>query len=203
MATKGRSNPAGDSVTEDLIQVFKALADKNRIRILGLLSREILSVEQLAEILGIRPSTVSHHLSRLSEAGLVSAQASSYYNLYRLEPKALEAIARQLAAVETLPQIAATIDMDAYDKKVVADFTLPDGRLKNIPAQRKKLEAVLRYLSRSFEPGTHYSEKQVNDILASYHPDTATLRRELVGMHLLERQMGGGDYWLREEEIPD
>lgn len=186
-------------MTEELVQAFKALADNNRIRILGLLSKESLSVEQIAEILGIRPSTVSHHLSRLSEAGLVSAQASSYYNLYHLEPGALEAIARQLSAVETLPQIAATIDMDAYDRKVVADFTQPDGRLKTIPAQRKKLEAVLRYVSGSFEPGVHYTEKQVNEILLRYHPDTATLRRELVGARLLERQPGGGDYWLKEE----
>lgn len=186
-------------MTEELVQVFKALADTNRIRILGLLSRESLSVEQIAEILGIRPSTVSHHLARLSEAGLVSAQASSYYNLYRLEPGALEAIASQLSAVETLPQIAATIDMDAYDRKVVADFTQPDGRLRTIPAQRKKLEAVLRYVSRSFEPGVHYSEKQVNEMLGKFHPDTATLRRELVGARLLERQPSGGEYWLKEE----
>ena len=92
--------------------------------------------------------------------------------------------------------------MDAYDRKVVSDFSLPDGRLKSIPAQRKKLEAVLRYLSRSFEPGVRYSEKQVNEILERYHPDTATLRRELVGARLLERQGGGGDYWRREEKAP-
>jgi len=193
---------ASEPVMEALVQVFKALADNNRIRILGLLSRESLSVEQLAAILGIRASTVSHHLSRLSEAGLVSAQASSYYNLYRLEPKALEAIARRLVAVETLPAVASDIDMDAYDRKVVSDFSLPDGRLKSIPAQRKKLEAVLRYLSQSFEPGVRYSEKQVNEILERYHPDTATLRRELVGARLLERQGGGGDYWRREEKAP-
>lgn len=197
MAANGEPAAKQESMAEELVLVFKALADNNRIRILGLLSRDSLSVEQIAEILGIRPSTVSHHLARLSEAGLVSAQASSYYNLYRLEPGALDAIARQLSAVETLPQIASTMDLDAYDRKVVADFTFPDGRLKTIPAQRKKLEAVLRYLSRAFEPGTHYSEKQVNEILARYHADTASLRRELVSARLLERQPGGGEYWLK------
>jgi hypothetical protein len=93
--------------------------------------------------------------------------------------------------------------MGAYDRKVVADFTLPDGRLKTIPAQRKKLEAVLRYISRSFEPGAHYNEKQVNEILERFHPDTATLRRELVGARLLERHPGGGDYWRKEENEED
>lgn len=198
MPPESDTHSQAEALAAELVQAFKALADQNRIRILGLLSRESLSVEQIAEILGIRPSTVSHHLARLSEAGLVSAQASSYYNLYRLEPGALEEIARQLSAVETLPKIAETVDMDAYDRKVVADFTQPDGRLKTIPAQRKKLEAILRHVSRSFEPGLHYSEKQVNEILGSYHADTATLRRELVGARLLERQTGGGDYWLAE-----
>src|SRR3972149_595599 len=185
---------ASEPVMEALVQVFKALADNNRIRILGLLSRESLSVEQLAAILGIGASTVSHHLSRLSEAGLVSAQASSYYNLYRLEPKALEAIARRLVAVETLPAVASDIDMDAYDRKVVSDFSLPDGRLKSIPAQRKKLEAVLRYLSRAFEPGVRYSEKQVKQGRA--HLDLALDLEEFAAFVAPPEgpQGGGGDY---------
>ena len=88
--------------------------------------------------------------------------------------------------------------MDGYDRKVLEDYTLPDGRLKNIPAQRKKLDVILRFLARSFEPGIRYSEKEVNGILARYHQDTATLRRELVGMGLLRRSPDGAEYWLVE-----
>jgi hypothetical protein len=40
-----------------------------------------------------------------------------------------------------------------------------------------------------------YSEKQVNEMLARYHSDTATLRRELVGYKLLRRHPGGVEYW--------
>jgi hypothetical protein len=64
-----------------------------------------------------------------------------------------------------------------------------------IPSQRKKLEAILRYIVKAFEVGKRYSEKQVNDILARYHEDTATLRRELVGYGLMKREGGGGAYW--------
>jgi predicted transcriptional regulator len=178
-----------------LLSAFKALADANRLKILGLLAREELSVEQLAELLNLRPSTISHHLSRLSEAGLVSARAEGYYNLYRLEPGALEGLAQQLLAKETLPTMAAEIDLDAYDRKILADYLLADGRLKTIPAQRKKLEAVLRYIVLSFEPDMRYSERQVNEILARFHTDTASLRRELIGLGLLERTRGGEEYW--------
>ena len=51
---------------------------------------------------------------------------------------------------------------------------------------------------KAFKVGRRYSEKQVNEILGGYHADTATLRRELVGLKLMKREGGGGDYW-REE----
>jgi len=78
---------------------------------------------------------------------------------------------------------------------VVADYSRPDGSLKTIPAQRKKLEAVLRYVVKSFEPGVRYSEKQVNRALAHFHEDTASLRRELVGAGLMQREPSEGVYW--------
>ena len=82
---------------EQLLTFFKALADANRLKIIGLLSQQPYSVEQLAALLNIRPPTVSHHLKLLSEAGLVSARAESYYNVYQLESGALEQIASQPA----------------------------------------------------------------------------------------------------------
>ena len=184
-----------NSAVESLLGFFKALADPNRLKIAGLLAGQQLTVEQLAEMLNLRPSTVSHHLSYLSHAGLVSARADSYYNVYSLETANLEKMARQLLRRETFPALAADIDLEAYDRKVIRDFSLPDGRLKALPAQYKKLEAVLRYVVRAFEPGVHYSEKQVNEILVRFHEDTAQLRRELVESGLLKRQGGGGEYW--------
>jgi predicted transcriptional regulator len=180
---------------DELVAFFKALADANRLKIVGLLAEQPLSVEQLAYMLSVRPSTVSHHLAQLSSAGLVSARAVSYYNVYQLETPALEQMARRLLARQELIGMASAVDTGAYDRKVVADYTQADGRLKIIPAQRKKLEAILVYIIRSFEPGQHYNEKQVNEILGRFHADVATLRRELVGRHLLERAASGSDYW--------
>lgn len=182
-------------IADEVLKFFKALADANRLKILGLLAQEDLSVEQLAVMLKLRPSTVSHHLSILSEAGLVSAKAMSYYNIYQFDNKALEAMAQRLLSKENLSAIAVDVDLDAYDKKVVSDYSLPDGQLKTIPAQRKKLEAILGYIIQDFESGTRYNERQVNEILEKYHPDTATLRRELIGAGILGRSSGGKEYW--------
>jgi predicted transcriptional regulator len=184
-------------MSEELVTFFKALADANRLKIVGLLAQQPYSVEQLAAILHLRPSTISHHLSKLAEVGLVSARADSYYNVYQLEEETLQKT-RLLFSQQDLAAVVEDVDLDAYDRKVIEDYSLPDGRLKTIPAQRKRLEAVLHYVVQAFEPDVRYSEKQVNEILARFHEDTALLRRELVGYGLMQREEGGGEYW-REE----
>jgi len=181
-------------MSEELVAFFKALADANRLKIVGLLARQPYSVEQLAAILNLRPSTVSHHLSKLAEVGLVSARADSYYNIYQLEEATLQKT-RLLFSNEDLSAAIEGVNLEAYDRKVLEDYLLPGGGLKTIPAQRKKLEVVLRYIAQSFEMGARYSEKQVNEILSRYHEDTATLRRELVGYGVMKREAGGGEYW--------
>jgi biotin operon repressor len=179
---------------KELLAFFKALADSNRLKIVGLLAQRPYSGEELAALLGLKASTVSHHLSRLAGVGLVSARAEGYYSVYYLEEAALQKT-RLLFSRTDLVSVAAGVDVDGYDRKVIRDFTRPDGSLKEIPAQRKKLEAILRYVARDFEPGKRYSEKQVNETLSRYHEDTASLRRELVGAKLMEREGGGGEYW--------
>jgi predicted transcriptional regulator len=182
-------------MSDELVTFFKALADANRLKIVGLLAQQPYSVEELAALLDLKPSTVSHHLAKLAQVGLVSAKTQSYYNVYELDEKALESKSRSLFSQENLAASVADVDADAYDNKVLKDYTRKDGSLKTIPAQRKKLDAVLRHVVQAFEVNKKYNEKKVNEILGKYHEDTATLRRELVGAKLMKREGGGGDYW--------
>jgi len=187
----------------ELLVFFKALADANRLKIVGLLAMQGYSVEELAVLLNLKPPTVSHHLSRLAEAGLVTARAEGYYSIYQLDRDALEAAARGLFSQEQIADAARDIDLDTYNRKVLANFSLPDGRLKEIPAQRRKLEAVLRHVVKTFVPGVKYTEKQVNQKLARFHEDTATLRRELVGYGLMKREAGGAEYRVEDyQNVP-
>jgi hypothetical protein len=182
-------------MSEELVTFFKALADKNRLKIVGLLAEKPYSVGELAALLGLKPPTISHHLAKLVETGLVKSHNESYYNVYELNQPELEAKTRSMFSQQGLSNVASEVDADAYDKKVIKDYSRRDGSLKTLPSQRKKLEAILRYVVQAFEMGKRYSEKQVNEILSRYHEDTATLRRELVGYGLMKREGGGGEYW--------
>jgi DNA-binding HxlR family transcriptional regulator len=187
-----------DEYVAELLEFFKSLADANRLKINGLLAQGEYTVEQLAEILGLRPSTVSHHLTKLSKSGLVSARSESYYNIYRLETSMLESMSQRLLARETMPAVTADVDMDAYDRKVINTFCDEQGRIKQFPAQQKKFEAILRYVVQDFQPGTRYAEKLVNEILSRFSDDTASLRRGLIEYKIMAREGGGGEYWLLE-----
>jgi len=179
--------------TPELVQFFKALADETRLKMVGLLAQQPYSGEQLALILDVKPATVSHHLSKLAEAGLVSATAEGHSKPYALRLDRLHTMAERLLARETFEHTVEELDVEAYDRKVIKDFTKRDGSLKEIPAQQKKLQVVLRHLLNEFELGREYNEKQVNEILLRFHPDTASLRRAMIEYKLMQR--ANGKYW--------
>lgn len=181
------------NLTQELLAFFKALSDANRLKIIGLLANKPYPVEQVAALLHLSESTVSHHLTRLANAGLVEGRASGYYTVYHLKTGVLEQMAQRLLSPQTLTNLAEGVELEAFDRKVLHDYLLPDGHLKEIPAQRKKLEVILRHIAQDFESGHIYPEKQVNEMLARYHADTATLRRELIGYKILARE--SGEYW--------
>ena len=188
--TEGAPESAPDDL-RTLLVYLKTLADQTRLRILGLLAAEKRSVEELAALLDLKPSTVSWHLARLKEIGLVEMRAQGNTHIYRMNGKGLGRINTLLAAPERVTMIG-NVEADAWERKVLRDF-LEDGRLREIPAYRKKRRIILRWLATQFEMGRVYPEREVNEIIQRYHPDTATLRRELVGEKLLAREHGA--YW--------
>lgn len=186
-------------MTDQFLSLFKALSDKNRLKIVGLLSQKPYAVEDLAKTLKLGMSTVSHHLSVLSRAGLVTAKAHGYYNIYSLQTGVLDEAAKQLLKREELKHLAEETTESQYEKKVLATFTSPDGRIASFPMQEKKFLVLLRYVLREFNAGTKYREKQVNTILSRYSKDTARLRRALVDYRYMQREGGGGKYWRTNE----
>jgi predicted transcriptional regulator len=180
---------------EQWVKFFKALADKNRLKIVALLAHQPHSVEELAANLGVTSATVSHHLQRLVQADLVEARVQQYYNIYALRADVLRAMAEQLASTDFATRLAPDLDLDAYAENVRRQY-LVRGRLSEIPNQLKKREVLLRHIAQEFEPGKRYSERRVNEILKTFHTDVTTLRRELVNHKLLKQEQ---EYYWRNK----
>lgn len=68
----------------DLMQITKALADENRIRVLLALRGGELCACQITELFGLAPSTMSKHLSILYQAGLVDSRKDGRWIYFRL-----------------------------------------------------------------------------------------------------------------------
>lgn len=88
----------------------------------------------------------------------------------------------------------------------IRQFIDDGGRLTAFPAKRKKKIQALFYLAEKFEPARDYSEREVNDLLLSWHTfaDPATLRRELYDYGFLDRSRDGKVYRLaRKQPTPE
>jgi hypothetical protein len=175
---------------------LKLLANEARLKLLGLLAERERSVGELAEILGLKEPTVSHHLAKLSEGELVAMRREGTVHFYRLRVEKLQEMNRELFTAERVASFGADAGGDAWERKVLNTY-LEDGRLSKIPESRKKRDVVLRWLATQFERGREYPEREVNEVIGRYHADFATLRRELIGAGLMRRE--AGVYWRPEE----
>ncbi|HEY9217065.1 MAG TPA: metalloregulator ArsR/SmtB family transcription factor [Phenylobacterium sp.] len=174
-----------------LLAFFKAMANESRLRIVGLLAARERSVQELAELLALTEPTVSHHLAALKALGLVRVRAEGVTRWHVLDAEALTAM--NLALLEPKDVAAMAPPAQDWDAKVVQGFLDPDGRLKVIPASRRKREIVLRWLVDQFDTGRRYQEAEVNEMIQKRHWDSATLRRELIGHGMMARE--AGVYW--------
>ena len=95
---------------EELTEVFKALSDPTRLKLVKLLSEcspgeceGALCVNALARTLGVTQSAVSQHLRVLRQAGLVRGERHGYFVHYSLDRDRLEQYRVRL--LETLGEI--------------------------------------------------------------------------------------------------
>lgn len=182
-----------DQITQ-LSTVFKALADPTRLRMLGLIAERPRTGKELAESVGIGAPAVSHHIEKLTHAGIVAVRPDGQLRWYSLDERALAAVSRLIgtaglpeAEVEAISQ-AASPDEETRQKVLKRFF---DGRrLTQLPAGRKKRVLVLQSVMEEFDASRSYNEKEVNALLRPIYEDVATLRRELVDYGFVTRADG-------------
>lgn len=179
------------------LQLFKCLADASRLKILSGLLTEPMYVELISERLAIAPSTVSFHLKKLEAAGLVTGRKEQYYTVYSINADQLDRPLRTFLTPDSAAQTEAERREAAYRRKVIDSF-FAYGKLKTIPAQRKKRQIILAEIAARFQRGTRYPEREVNLIISEMHDDFCTLRRELIIEGFMERDHNV--YWLVEPD---
>ncbi|MCI0709762.1 MAG: metalloregulator ArsR/SmtB family transcription factor [Chloroflexi bacterium] len=188
-----------------LLKFFKVLSDENRLKIIGYLSDAEYRVSDLAEKLDLKEPTVSHHLSRLRELGLVNMRVDGNNRYYRLNAAQLEQMNGYLFQLQSFSpdtiqkeedeKWIEAMDIPDDDKQVLKSYVF-NRRLQQLPRKEKKLLAILRWLVSHFEKDVIYTEAQVNGIIEQYHEDFAGLRRDLVDFGFLARERDGATYWV-------
>ncbi|MGY2002433.1 DUF2087 domain-containing protein [Blastococcus sp. SYSU DS1024] len=169
----------------DAATIAGLLADPVRLKVVAALALGATTIEEVAAASGLSLKEVALAARRLARAGLVDRDG----HVLALHTERFGTAAR--AAAEAAPAPEPLSDDPAVD--AVLSAFVRDGRLVSIPAQHSKRLVVLDHLVRVFEPGVRYPEREVNALLAVWHPDVAALRRYLVDEGLLSRD--AGVYW--------
>jgi biotin operon repressor len=154
------------------------------LRLVELLRARPHCVEELAERLHLSASTVSFHLRKFDEAGLVAKTKNQYYLVYSLRQERLE---HRLIDFVAPPARGEDVQDKQYAEKVLRTF-FKDGFLRALPKQWRKRRVVLERFLALFEPGETYGELEVNERIHSLFPDHCTIRRLLIDEGLMRRQ---------------
>lgn len=96
MKSRKPAKPAQDKTNKEMAEIFKSLADENRLQILRILMREgKLNVSAICEELGESQPAVSHHLTQLKHARLVEFEREGKFNHYYIASEAVRALIGQ------------------------------------------------------------------------------------------------------------
>lgn len=181
-----------------LVNFHKTLGDPTRIRILALLRHGPLHGQAIAGKLGLKPPTITHHMAKLRDIGLIKEKREKNTIYFSLNLKKLEGSATAILNLVTdRPYEITTNELERT--QVLKNFFTFEGKIKTIPAQRKKKIIVLEHIVKGLKIGETYEEKELNQYLEQFHEDYATLRRELVMNHFMYREKN--KYELNPPEI--
>ena len=172
-----------------LVEFHKTMGDPTRLRILSLLSNGPLHGQAIAGKLGLTAPTITHHLKKLRDINVVFERRDKntiYFNLNHSVVRQHSEALKQLIEGKEISMV----EQSEEKQKIIANFFTKEGKLKTIPAQRKKKLMVFEHLLKGIEKGRKYEEKEINEYILQYHEDYATIRREFIINHYMYRENG-------------
>lgn len=182
------------------LRFFKALADESRLKIVGILSTQECSVEELAVLLELKEPTISHHLTKLKQLELVRMRPEGNTHFYQLDKEILQTMSKEVFKPDKIASLADDVNIQAWELKVLKTYIEGDFQnsesvqyLREIPSSSKKRLTILKWVIDKFEMGVEYPEFTVDQILRRYYRDCETLRKELIDSRLMQEK--NGIYW--------
>ncbi|PGS56386.1 metalloregulator ArsR/SmtB family transcription factor [Bacillus sp. AFS041924] len=172
-----------------IVDFHKALGDLTRVRIIALLQQGHLSGQEIASKLNLKPPTITHHMTKLREVGLIKERRDKNTIYFSLNTKILEMSAKAIFTVGSGGDSNMEMSVTESERSsIITNFFTTEGKLKIYPAQRKKKLVVLAHMVKGLEFGRVYQEKEINEYLKEFHEDYATLRRELIMCQYMYRE---------------
>jgi DNA-binding transcriptional ArsR family regulator len=175
---------------DKMVTFHKAVGDPTRLRIIALLRQGPLHGQAIAGKLGLKPPTITHHLKKLRDTGMVYSRRDKNTIYFHLDERKLEFMTTAILRIgdeEAMNKNELQVT-DKEQTKVLNNFISRDGKLKSVPSQLKKKIVVLSYFVQGFEPGETYEEKEVNEYIKTFFDDFATIRREWVMHQFMYRE---------------
>ncbi|WP_144549381.1 metalloregulator ArsR/SmtB family transcription factor [Bacillus sp. X1(2014)] len=186
---------------DKIVSFYKTMGDPTRIRIVAILAKGPLHGQAIAGKLGLSAPTITHHLKKLREIHVVYERRVKNTIYFYLNESLINQQAKVLTELleKKGEELDEMVESSLERQKIIEIFFSKTGKLKNIPAQRKKKLIVFEHMIRGLKMGEKYEEKQLNEFIKKFHDDYATIRREFIINHYMFRE--NGIYELNPEEM--
>ena len=175
------------------VELVRLLAEPDRRQVMAALILEPGPVDSIRKRTGLSLRAVTTALARLVAGDLVEQGSDGTYVV-------LEEAFALAARSDVEPRPPSEHHGEPSHIARVLDQAFRHGRLVHLPTKRAKRLIVLDRLTQEFEPGRHYTERQINAALVSFDQDVAVLRRYLVDEGFLDR--ADGVYWRCGGTVP-
>jgi len=148
-------------LVDELAAIGAALSEPGRLRILALLARRPHYAEELAEASGLHPATISHHLRRLRECGLVEVERRAPYRLIHLDRENWDGLIGRLQDLDNWAESFGMPDEERISGRLLQRYLDGAGKVVRLPRQARPLDIVLRHLLEGIDTGRVYPRREV------------------------------------------
>ncbi len=129
----------------ELVEIFKALGDENRIRILNILKEGELCVCEIESILGITQSNASRHLNKLKSLKIISGEKKAQWVYYTIDRQFIEKNELLYSYLKSKFQES---DLSTKDLQKLIKYKNSTFTCKELTEDKEK---VIKYLEGNYE----------------------------------------------------